>query len=211
MASVPPEAESIEIRARNVIRKSNELIRQTKKLGATVHSLVKKSEDEAVCQALRSTCSAPSGPRCSMLEWTLDSSLRITDATKANVQVFDPTSGDLHILAQHGFAQPFLDFFKRVHAGEAAACGKAFASQSRVFVEDVTESPIFYGSFALEVLLDAGVRAVQSTPLLGSSGAILGMLSTHWSSPGRLNHRALASLDVLAHTVAHWLEHTPNQ
>jgi hypothetical protein len=75
-------------------------------------------------------------------------------------------------------------------------------------VEDVTESPVFHGTLALEVLLDAKVRAVQSTPLVGSSGAILGVLSTHWRSSHRLRNSSLVRLDVLARTVARWLEHT---
>jgi len=36
----------------------------------------------------------------------------------------------------------------------------------RVVVEDVTTSPVFAGTAALDVVLAAGVRAVQSTPLL---------------------------------------------
>lgn len=133
--------------------------------------------------------------------------LRITDAAKANLQIFDSTHNCLQIVAQLGFSQPFLDFFNSVHAGEAV-CGHAFATRNRVIVEDVTESPIFRGTPALEVLLDAGVRAVQSTPLVSSSGTVLGILSTHWPSPGCLSTRALASLDALTRLVARWLEHT---
>lgn len=142
----------------------------------------------------------------SLLDWVLESTLQITSATKCNLQTFDPGSGALEIVAHRGFRQPFLDFFKCVH-GDGTACGKAFDTRGRVIVEDVAESPIFYRTAALEVLLDAGVRAVQSTPLFSPSGAILGVLSTHWPSPRRLKIDALVQLDVVARTVARWLEH----
>jgi hypothetical protein len=142
----------------------------------------------------------------SFLNWAVDSALQISGASKGNLQLVHPSSGVLHIVAQRGFGQPFLDFFNSVHTGQAA-CGKAFESCGRVIVEDVTESPIFYATSSLEVLLDARVRAVQSTPLVGSSGMILGIISTHWPSPRLLSNQTFVQLDVLARTVGRWLEH----
>jgi hypothetical protein len=111
----------------------------------------------------------------------------------------------LHLVAHHGFRQNFLDFFSQVHEGETA-CGEALTNQARVTVEDVTESPIFFRKASLEALLDAGVREVQSTPVLGHSGAILGVVSTHWSSPCSLKNRDLSPLDRLARKAGEWLE-----
>jgi hypothetical protein len=201
------QADPIESRAREALRKSDELIRQSNSLKSTVSALLRRLDDEAAIDGRRSVKGHAPVRSGSMLQWTIDSSLQATDATKANLQILDPASGRLHIAAQHGFSQAFLDFFDSVAAGEAA-CGTAFETRSRVFVEDVTESPIFHGMPALEVLLDAGVRAVQSTPLVSSSGMILGVLSAHWPSPGHLSNRALVSLDVLAVVVARWLEHS---
>ena len=48
---------------------------------------------------------------------------------------------------------------------------------------------IFAGQESLGVSLDAGVRAVQSTPLLSSGGTILGMISTHYCEPHRPSER----------------------
>ena len=107
--------------------------------------------------------------------------------------------------AQHRFHKPFFDLFERVDENEAA-CGTAFKSGGRVVVEDVTQSPMFYGTASLEVLLDASVRAVQSTPLVACSGFTVGVLSTHWSSPHRPRVRDLFALDLLATKFAHWLD-----
>ena len=141
----------------------------------------------------------------SMLMTMVDSAIQITGADMANLQLFDPASAALCIEAQRGFSQPFLEFFGRVN-DEHAACGTAFKSRKRVIVEDVSESTIFLGMPALEVMLDAGARAVQSTPLVGSSGCVLGMISTHWNRPWRPCNRHLLQLDLLARNVARWIE-----
>jgi hypothetical protein len=205
------QPDQIEIRVQGVLRRSDELICQSKALRASTISLLNRF-DQALLLEKKGEAHTRYGPppanRDSILAWAIDSALQITNATKANLQVVDPASGVLLIAAHRGFKCPFLDFFMCVHGGKAA-CGTALETRRRVIVEDVTESPVFHGTNALEVLLDAGVRAVQSTPLIGSSGTILGILSTHWPSPSCVNNRTLASLDVLARTTARCLEHTP--
>jgi GAF domain-containing protein len=61
----------------------------------------------------------------------------------------------------------------------------------------VSTSPVFAGMPALEVLLSAGVRAVQTTPLVGRSGRLVGMLSTHYRTAPRFVDRDLHVLDLL--------------
>src|SRR5262249_33870527 len=72
----------------------------------------------------------------------------------------------------------------------------------RVIVEDVTLSPIFAGSPALDVQLKAGVRAVQSTPVMNRSGKFLAVVSTHYATPRRPDERSLPQLDLLASLTA---------
>jgi hypothetical protein len=206
MASGPNEGESLRVRAEQLIRESNKLIHRSYALQRRTAAL----QDEL--RALQS-CTEKGNPvrslawnQSSPLDWVVDLALRLTDASKGNLQLFDPTSGVLHIAAQSGFKRKFLQHFECVRAGEAAACGEALQTRSRVIVEDVTRSPVFHGTPALDVLLDAGVKAVQSTPLVSRSGAFLGMLSTHWESPHLPSSFDLARLDVLARSVAEWLE-----
>jgi signal transduction histidine kinase/ActR/RegA family two-component response regulator len=76
----------------------------------------------------------------------------------------------------------------------------------RVVVGDVATSELFAGQPALDVLLDAGVRAVQSTPLVASDGSVLGMVSTHFSRPHMPDERTLRLLDLLARQAADYLQ-----
>src|ERR1041385_2132894 len=124
----------------------------------------------------------------------VETAITITGADKGNVQLLDSASGVLTIAAQRGFDEPFLKFFADVR-NDASACGAAMQSRDRVIVEDVTQSQIFAGQASLNVLLDAGVRAVQSTPLLSSAGNLLGMISTHFRIPHRPSERELRLID----------------
>jgi light-regulated signal transduction histidine kinase (bacteriophytochrome) len=78
--------------------------------------------------------------------------------------------------------------------------------RERVIVEDVEESPIFAGTPALEVLRAAGVRAVQSTPIISRAGVLVGMLSTHYWAPTRPSERDLRLIDLLARQAADLIE-----
>src|SRR5262249_906917 len=117
------------------------------------------------------------------LSEALDEAIAVTGADMGNVQLFDPVDGTLGIEAQRGFGDPFLEFFQRVGEGKAA-CGTAFRGARQVAVDDVTDSAIFSPG-ELEAMLDARARAVQSTPLIGPSGLVLGVLSTHYRGPRR--------------------------
>jgi PAS domain S-box-containing protein len=139
------------------------------------------------------------------LNAVVDTAIVITGADKGNLQLLDPTTGALTIAAQRGFEDPFLNFFASVR-DDASACAAAMKSGERVIVEDIRESQIFAGQSSEEVLLDAGVCAVTSTPLMASTGNLLGMVSTHFAAPHRPDERELRLMDLLARQTADYLE-----
>ncbi|HUQ97898.1 MAG TPA: GAF domain-containing protein, partial [Gemmatimonadaceae bacterium] len=144
------------------------------------------------------------GDFADLLRDILTAAIDITGAQMGNVQLL--SGGALRIAVHQGFAAAFLEFFETVHDHQAV-CGTALERGERVIVEDLTKSPIFIGTDALEVLLNAGVRAVQSTPLISRSGRTLGMFSTHYrNAPARPSDRALRLLDILARQAADLIE-----
>jgi CheY-like chemotaxis protein len=140
------------------------------------------------------------------LDEILEAALAITGADKGNIQLFDAGSSCLKIASQQGFEKPFLTFFAEVRIDEAAVSGSALRSAERVIVEDVTQTDIFDGKPSLDVVLKAGVRAIQVTPLISSTGQTLGMLSTHFIKPHRPDERELRFVDLLARLAADYLE-----
>jgi hypothetical protein len=120
--------------------------------------------------------------RDEMLDLILRAAMAGAGAKMGNIQIFDSKSGRLSIQAHAGFSTVFLDHFQITETGHLA-CGAAFKSGQRVIVEDTANSEIFQEHEDLEVILDAGVRAVQSTPLFDSENSLIGVLSTHYTVP----------------------------
>ena len=139
-----------------------------------------------------------------LLAEILDAGIEITAADMGNIQLLDD-AGRLRIVAHRGFDAPFLEFFDEVHDG-LAACGSALQKGERVIVEDVAGSPVFAGTPALDAMLAAEARAVQSTPLVSRTGEVLGMFSTHYRRPRRPSERELQLLDLLARQAADLIE-----
>jgi GAF domain-containing protein len=137
------------------------------------------------------------------IESALDCALRATGTAMGNVQLLYPDG--LRIVAQRGFERAFLDFFARVDDA-GTACGAAMKQGRRIVVADVASDAIFAGTAAGEVLVAARVRAVQSTPLIGASGRLLGILSTHRDAPGAPEDSELDALDRIARRTTQWLE-----
>ena len=135
----------------------------------------------------------------------VDAAMAIAEADFGNIQLLDSTTGDLRIAAHRGFEPSWVEYWNSVSAGRGS-CGTAIERGERVIVEDVTTSPIFVGTPALDVQLRAGVRAVQSTRLVSRSGRVLGMFSTHYRKPHRPDDRALRLLDLLARQAADIVE-----
>jgi signal transduction histidine kinase/response regulator RpfG family c-di-GMP phosphodiesterase len=140
----------------------------------------------------------------SLLYEILDAAMEINRADMGNVQLLE---GDaLRIVAQRGFKEPFLNFFQVVRHDTATACSEAMKTGERVLVEDIACSPLVAGSEEGKVMLEAGVRAVQCTPLLSRAGEMLGMLSLHYRAPQRSEPGDLRALDLLARQAADFIE-----
>lgn len=140
-----------------------------------------------------------------VLDEIIQTAIVVAGADKGNIQIFDPHTRSLKIIAQRGFEAPFLDFWNTVGEG-LGSCGTALEQRQRIIVEDVTESPIFRDKTVLDVQLAAGVRAVCSTPIVSHSGEILGILSTHYKEPHKPDERTLVLTDLLVHMTADIIE-----
>jgi PAS domain S-box-containing protein len=143
--------------------------------------------------------------RLSLLLEIVDAAIAATAADMGYIQLLDRKTGTLAIVASRGFDNAFLDFFNTVHKGQPASRAAVRIGQ-RVVIDDIATSPIFAGTAALAVMLNAGARAVQSTPLVDRSGQLVGILSTHYSAPRSPAEWDLHVLDTLARQAADWIE-----
>ncbi|HEY2154539.1 MAG TPA: PAS domain-containing protein [Isosphaeraceae bacterium] len=142
-----------------------------------------------------------------LLQEVVDAAIAITAADTGNVQMYDGVSDTLRIVASRGFRPEDLEAFAVIRRGKST-CGTALVRGERVVVGDVTSSPIFVGKSILDLILAAGIRALQSTPLITREGRLVGMLSTHYRAPRAPAERDLHILDLLARQAADWIERT---
>lgn len=140
-----------------------------------------------------------------LLSFALDAAMKVAATDLANIQLLDPT-GALRIEAQHGFSRPFLDFFRVVESGAHSACGVALSEQRQVFVADVLRDPIFKGTVSGSIVLEAGVQAVVSSPIVEESGIAVGMLSTHYRAPVSADAANLDGQRHVAERIGNWLK-----
>jgi PAS domain S-box-containing protein len=138
-----------------------------------------------------------------LLEEVLDATIALQNADFGNIQVYNPETQTLEIVAQRGFQQAFLDYFRNVR-DTGAACGRAMELRERVIIEDV-ETDSEYAPHR-QIAASAGFRAVQSTPLFSRSGEFLGILSTHFRQPHRPPLRDLRFTDLYATHAAEIIE-----
>lgn len=134
----------------------------------------------------------------------IDEAMRLHGAQFGNLQLYDERSRTLTIVEQRNFRKAFLDHFACVTADDGSACGQAMASSTRVIAGDVARDPSFNDH--MPVLREAGVAAVQSTPLLGAKGKLIAVLSTHFAQPRSFSAGEIAAMDRQAAGIAQSLE-----
>jgi len=110
--------------------------------------------------------------------------LVIGGADRCVLQLYDSKTRSLRIAQQHGLSAQFVDHFATVDAGGPSAAASIVATGRPVLVEDIARSPVFAGQPSLDMLLDAGTRALRMYPVRDEDGRLLGVLSFHYSSPG---------------------------
>jgi PAS domain-containing protein len=154
-------------------------------------------------QAL-STKLVQSGDFTSLLQEIVAGAAELTGTTKSNIQFFNPETGNLKIMVHQGLGADFLARFS--DRGASLGCDAAARTMQRVEVEDLILANEWQGTEELKVLLDEGIRAFQSTPLVSRGGRLLGVLNTHFAEPHRLNDREIRHLDLLSRMAADFME-----
>jgi PAS domain S-box-containing protein len=138
------------------------------------------------------------------LDDVLENAIRTSGADFGNIQLYNSQIRALEIVAQRGFRQDFLDYFRTVRVDEGSACAQAMQSGARIIIEDVNRDAAYEPH--RPVAAAAGYRAVQSTPLKNRGGSVIGMLSTHYRTPHRPSERDERLLDLYARHATDLIE-----
>jgi PAS domain S-box-containing protein len=144
-----------------------------------------------------------------LYEQILDTAMAILQSDFASIQMFHPergTNGELRLLGHRGFNAQAAKRWEWVDSSSRTTCGEALRIGRRVAVADVRRCDFMAESDDLEGYLAGGILAVQTTPLVSRSGALVGMVSTHWREPHELSASELRALDILAQQAADLIE-----
>jgi PAS domain S-box-containing protein len=140
---------------------------------------------------------------------TLNAAATIMGADFASLQMLRGEGGpnpELELLGFRGLERNEVKCWERVGADFATSCGRALRTRSRCIIPDVNASTFLAGSRDLAMFQEAGIHAMQSTPLISRSGTMLGMISTHWKARHAPSERDLRLFDILARQAADLLE-----
>jgi signal transduction histidine kinase len=147
----------------------------------------------------------------SLYETVVDAALWIMRSQCASLQVFHPERGprgELRLIASRGFDEYGKKRWASVPADADTTCAHALQLNARVITPDVARCDFMAGSATQAALLDAGIQAIQTTPLVSRAGKTVGMISTHWTEPHHPSDRDFRLLDILARQAADLIERT---
>lgn len=150
------------------------------------------------------------GDNCQEIyEEIVDAAVLIMRSDFASMQMLYPergNGGELRLLSFRGFDPEAVRFWEWVRTDSFCSCGAALRSRKRVVVTDVDTCDFMEGTPDKVNYLKAGIRAVQTTPLISRSGELVGMISTHWGTTHHPTERDLRLFDILARQAADFLE-----
>jgi PAS domain S-box-containing protein len=138
------------------------------------------------------------------LDEILAATIELLGADKGAIQLLDENKGVLALVVQHGFAEEILTRFREVLVEEAPASGRALRSGQQVVIEDIETDPRY--AYLRSVARNAGYRAVQSIPLRGRDGTLLGVISTHFRLPHTPSEQDRRRLDLYARQATDFIE-----
>lgn len=144
----------------------------------------------------------------SLLEQLLDAALELMGADSASLQMLEPDQKSLTLIGWRNMHPESVAFWRHVSIGSSTSCSHALRDHRRVVIPDIEACDFMAGTEDLRQSRRSGVRSVQSTPLHSRSGALLGMISTHWSRPHTPTDADFRLFDVLARQAADLIERT---
>ncbi|HEY8975071.1 MAG TPA: GAF domain-containing protein, partial [Burkholderiaceae bacterium] len=122
----------------------------------------------------------------------------------ASIQELDAADSRLKLLAHTGFHPESAAYWAYVDADVGTSCGRALTARKRVVVPDMDQFDA--DAHDIAAYRKSGIMSVQSTPLVASSGHIVGMMSTHWNHAHAPSAESYRFFDVLVRLAADFME-----
>jgi len=146
----------------------------------------------------------PSPQLVAIANEAVDEAARLMGSQFANMQLYVAAQDTLLMLAYRNFDPAFAGRFAALRPDGRTTCSRALASGERVILEDIEQDAAFAPH--VPAALEAGFRALQSTPLKAATGKPIGVLTTHFAAPHAFSNDELVEMDALGRRVSAELE-----
>ena len=169
-------------------------------------SVSNEVRQEGTCRGFVDSNPCPKqNQQASDYEKIVDDAVAIMRSDYASLQMLFPergSGGELRLLAFRGFNPQAAEFWEWVRADSKSTCGIALRDQRRVIAPNIATCDFMDGSEDQRTYLQTGIRACQTTPLIGRGGNVVGMISTHWCAPHQPSENDFQLFDILARQAA---------
>lgn len=173
---------------------------------ATLRQLLKEAEEELddLEQASTPLVAQRDDALRFFADQCVEQAVRLHAAQFSTLQIYDEARERLIILAQKNFRAPFLVHLSSVRPGDGSACGQCLENKAPAVVEDVNADHRFEAH--RKAALESGFEAVQASPVLDRSNALIAVLSTYFSRPRRFSEDELTAMARYAARIGPDLE-----
>jgi CRP-like cAMP-binding protein len=125
-----------------------------------------------------------------------------------DVQILGENGADLEVVAQRGFDPAKLSKIKEFARNAQSPHSLALKHKGSVLSEDTRSEPVHLAPYS-GTLAEAGVLAVQTTPLVRADGTVAGVISTYFRKPHRFSASIMQVTALYAQQGAHLLNRAP--
>ena len=139
-----------------------------------------------------------------ILDKLLQQAMMMCETKAGTLQLINESNNILEIAASSGLSDEFITHFRIVTCDDGSVCGRALAKKQTIFIEDLTKDRSF--ARHLNLALQNNIMAVQSSPLISSSGRIIGMISVHFTNPKKIHKGSLKAFELFCTKAADKIE-----
>lgn len=160
--------------------------RLTKLLGREENSRLEFERASQIRWHLLQLAEAGDPAVAAIFDGLLDDAIEVMAAAMGHIQLIDPRSANLIVIASRGLSEPFLAFFAEQHGNVSSFCPVPLASPDCAMVEDIRCHAPYIGEHSGEMMAQAQSVAVLTAPLrLCGMEQMVGTISAHWKAPTR--------------------------
>lgn len=130
----------------------------------------------------------------------------IMEADFAGIHLLDDSGNEMTLEAYRNLDPQSLKYWHRITKDNTTSCGQAFQKWERIIISDIDDATALINQSDYEAYQVAGIKAMQSTPMVSRRGKKMGIISTCWRNPHYPSAHKINLFDAVVRQVADLIE-----